>query len=495
MSSRVVFAILTALCLAAASHATVSTNWSAETALPKSAPANMAGGGVPNTMAVTTSGTVFLFYNETNVGTFKQFYTWSANHGANWAAPVEFRPVTPMPVGGSIPSVVVDTNDVIHVAWSSRAPAALHYARMDTRAPTSWSHYSVVATNPLYGRMNFNQITCDRRGRVHLFWQEGNHDNNAEPAEVKYARLVPPATNFTAPVMLSANDLRHSAFPMADLTGAETDTIAVAWRDNVNGAANWDALIQVSTNAGLTWLAAPRAVASHPVIREWDPQSVVDRRDWIHVLYHTAGSITTAVYYCCSTNLGLTWTSPGQSGGAQLLTPLTESHRLCKSAYDHARDIWWIFWKRSYFPGEDILGTWVQGGGRYVGAPLEYITDRGSGSAAFHNFAVGPDGLIRAHYHYSTNAALPAGTSVYYRERLSVPPPLAPVLTNFQSASGQMAFEFATEFGAAYQAEASTNLATWQDFGDPLAGNGGPRSSSAPTTGTNHLFIRVKASW
>jgi hypothetical protein len=69
MNSRVAFAILTALCLAAASHATVSTNWSAETALPKSAPANMAGGGVPNTMAVTTSGTVFLFYNETNVVT------------------------------------------------------------------------------------------------------------------------------------------------------------------------------------------------------------------------------------------------------------------------------------------------------------------------------------------------------------------------------------------------------------------------------------------
>ena len=75
MNSRVVFAILTALGLAAESHAAVSTNWSAETALPKSNPANMAGGGVPNTMAVTTSGTVFLFYNQTNVGVFKQFYT------------------------------------------------------------------------------------------------------------------------------------------------------------------------------------------------------------------------------------------------------------------------------------------------------------------------------------------------------------------------------------------------------------------------------------
>jgi hypothetical protein len=54
MSGRVVLAIIFALGLAAESHAAVSTNWGAETALPKSNPANMAGGGVPNTMAVTT---------------------------------------------------------------------------------------------------------------------------------------------------------------------------------------------------------------------------------------------------------------------------------------------------------------------------------------------------------------------------------------------------------------------------------------------------------
>jgi hypothetical protein len=483
-------------CLGAAvASAAVSTNWSAETALPKSNPANMAGGGVPNTMAVTTPGTVFLFYNETNVGVFKQLYTWSTNHGAQWAAPVEFRPVTPMPVGSSIPSVVVDTNDVLHVAWSSRVPAALHYARLDTRAPTNWGGYSVVATNPLYGKMNFNQITCDRQGRVHLFWHEGNHENNAEPAEVKYARLAPPGTNFSAPVMLSSNDLRHSAFPMADLTGAEGDTIAVAWRDNVNGASNWDVLVHVSTNAGLTWLPAPRAAASHPVIREWDPQSIVDRRGWIHVLYNTFVGITGAVYYCHSTNLGLTWTSAGNPGGAQALTPLDESHRLSKSAYDHTHDIWWVFWKRSYFPGEDILGTWVQAGGRHVGAPLEYLTDLGAGSAAFHNFAVGPDGLIRAHYHYGTNAALPAATSVYYRERLTVPPPLAPVLTNARAAAGQMTFQFDTEFGANYQPQASTNLGAWLDFGMPVAGDGGAQTVPAATMGTNQLFLRLKAMW
>ena len=81
MNSRVVLAILTALGLAAESHAAVSTNWSAETALPKSNPANMAGGGVPNTMAVTTSGTVFLFYNETNLATWQDFGDPLAGNG------------------------------------------------------------------------------------------------------------------------------------------------------------------------------------------------------------------------------------------------------------------------------------------------------------------------------------------------------------------------------------------------------------------------------
>ncbi len=102
-----------------------------------------------------------------------------------------------------------------------------------------------------------------------------------------------------------------------------------------------------------------------------------------------------------STDAGFNWQNARGSNGFARISPAGENHSLCKAAYDHAHDIVWYFWKKRVGSAEDLVGAGVFRRGEVLSA-IENLTDLAGGAAAFHNFAVGPDGRLRAHYHRST---------------------------------------------------------------------------------------------
>lgn len=472
--------------------AAVDPDWSAEHALPKSSPTASAGGGVGNNMVVTPSGRVYVFYKDNASLRF----TYTTDHGTNWTGPFNFTPVTPMPGGSGQPSVCVDANGFIHASWVSTSPAAVNYARLDP-ATGAWTNYVIVTSTPRYV-FQFNQVTVDRSGRVHLFWQDGDHNDLSRPAEAWYARLTPGTTNFTAPVILSEDDGKHSAFPVTDLSGASSNLIAVAWRDDVAGLggsspnANWDIKMRVSHDAGTNWDSVITVVSAAG--KQFDPQTVVDRNNVIHLAYNEPLSVTNSkIYIAHSDDAGATWKNSGNAAGFQIFTPPNDSYELLKCAYDYPHDIVWFFWKWRQHPGEDVLGTWVLKRGRAIETGTEFLTwmER-TNSAGFHNFAVGADGLMRASYQIGLTNNPTVQPTIYYRERTSLPPPLVVTLTNLTLAAAQFQFGWDSEFAVSYQLKTSTNLTSWQTNVTPLTGTGGVLLQSQGATNTVKFF-RVEA--
>lgn len=475
--------------------AAVAPEWSAEFSLPKVATNSTCQGGVPNNMTVLSSGRTYLVFKETTNSVARFKFTWTDDHGTNWAAPLPFNPQPGVPVTG-LPSLAADPTDRLQFCWSSGQ--AIHYAGLDPVTHT-FSEYTQI-TNA--GKtIAFNQITADRSNRLHVIWHTGNPDSASDTAEVWYAQRPAGATNFLAPVMLSQDDGFHSAFPSADFSGASGQVLAVAWRDTTaspySAGSDWNIKFRASTNAGVSWNSEQTlASGTH---RQFDPLLVVDRHDRVHVAFHAypappAAPNSNYISLAYSADAGVSWQNAYGSNGFVRVSPATENHALCKAAYDYAHDIVWYFWKKRVGSAEDLVGLGVFRRGETTSA-LENLTDLAGGAAAFHNFAVGPDGRLRAHYNRST--VTPSNpfdqATIFYLER-DLPPALTPTITDLALTNLEATITWPSEFAVNYTVQTSTNLTDWTTLPGTISGTG----ESLLTTVTNTasltpFFLRLQA--
>jgi hypothetical protein len=473
----------------------VASEWSPEFALPKVATNSVCSGGVPNNMTVLSSGRTYIVFKETTNSGSRFKFTWTDDHGTNWAAPLPFNPQPAAPPTG-LPSIVADTTDRLHCSWASGT--AIHYAGLDAVSHT-FSEYTQITNSGK--NIAFQQVTADRSNRLHVVWHTGNPESASDTAEVWYAQRPAGATSFNAPVMLSQNDGFHSAFPTADFTGAGGQVLAVAWRDTTANpfvpGSDWNIKFRSSTNGGATWNAEQTLASGTD--RQFDPLLVVDRHDRIHMAYHAYPGLPLApnsnyVALAYSTNAGVDWQNAYGSNGFARISPVAENHSLCKAAYDYAHDLVWYFWKKRDGSAEDLVGAGVFRRGEVVSA-IENLTALGGGAAAFHNFAVGPDGRLRAHYSRST--VTPTNpfdqATIFYRER-ELPPALAPTLTLLSATNDLATIAWESEFAVNYTVLASTNLSDWAAAPAALVGTGATLTSTRtnPVAG-EPLFVRLQA--
>lgn len=469
--------------------------WSPEFPLPKVVTNSVCSGGVPNNMTVLSSGRAYIVFKETTNSVSRFKFTWTDDHGTNWAAPLPFNPQPAAPPSG-LPSIVADTTDRLHCSWASGT--SIHYAGLDSASHT-FSEYTQITNS---GKtIAFQQITADRSNRLHVIWHTGNPESTSDTAEVWYAQRPAGTTNFDAPVMLSQNDGFHSAFPSADFTGASGQVLAVAWRDNTSNpfvpGSDWNIKLRSSTNGGASW-NLEQTVASGPD-RQYDPIVIVDRYDRIHVAYHAYPGLPLApnsnyISLAHSTNAGVNWQNAYGSNGFARISPIGENHALCKAAYDHTHDIVWYFWKKRAGSAEDLVGLGIFRRGKVLSS-IENLTDLGGGAAAFHNFAVGPDGRLRAHYNRST--VTPTNpfdqATIFYRER-ELPPALAPTLALLSATNNVATVAWNSEFAVNYTVLTSTNLSDW--VAEPLSHIGTREiltAAVANLTAGAPFFLRVQA--
>jgi hypothetical protein len=420
--------LLLSLGIAKAQHGT-DPNWLPQTALPKSSPSVSADGAVANNMAVQQNGTTLLFYTESSGMTRTPYYIGTSSNGATWTAPAPtvFTPATRAFGFGTV-AADGDTQGNIHTLWSARAPAGIFYARWDA-AMQRWSD-TVRISGQIKRKAGFCHITSDRKGRVHAFWNDGENAS-ALTAEVMYARSEDGGRTWSREVQLSRDDGKHSAFPMPDFSGATGDTLLVAWRDsagrNPNNTQNWDIQVASTFDGGRTW-SEPRTILG-TTDYESDPNVIVGKNGIIYIAFHVypmTNNFNARIMYGYSKDGGRTWLP---QGFRQISETNIRSH-LVKEAYDFVNDRPWFVWKDERdvplggmggtMPsdggrGADLMAAYISNQGETVSRP-EFLTDAGDSEVGFHNFKVGTDGILRAHYFIVTGGV----KTLYYTQRRAI---------------------------------------------------------------------------
>ncbi|MDZ7293031.1 MAG: exo-alpha-sialidase [candidate division KSB1 bacterium] len=397
--------------LSASAQHGIDPHWSTSTPVAKSNPNASASGAVANNMVVTNNGTVIIFYKENNAN----YYVGSSDNGTTWNAPAPTLFAPSAKTGGnSTISADLDLAGNIHTIWSARTPSGLFYSRWDAATQT-WSDTVRISKSVRY-RITYSQLTTDRKNRLHACWMDGEVQSRSY-SEVMYARSLDGGRTWSAPVRLSKDDNMHSAFPMPDFSGATSDTLGIAWRDSVSSS-NWDIMMAYTLDAGASW-SQPLLVSGGSGIQS-DPSLIVDKNGVFHLAHHEypqgGGPQSANVKYGYSTNHGLSWTFK------QLSTANVRSH-LVKEAYDYVNDVVWIFWKDErdfvspFDRRADIIGAAITNRGATIGAP-EFLSDGGSLEYGFHNFKVGPDASVRAHFNTFYSDGMPS--TIYYTERRSL---------------------------------------------------------------------------
>ncbi|MDH4474231.1 MAG: exo-alpha-sialidase [Fluviicola sp.] len=380
-------------------------------------------GAVANNMIVDHNGRVIVFYTEENNNQSTHYFTGSADNGVTWdqPSPTVFTPSLTTNLNSTL-SVDMDTNEIIHVIWSSREKKALFYVSASASTLT-WSDTMRIGSTDK-NRIGFCQVSADRKNRVHAYWNEGE-PGSADTAEVFYARSINSGVNWSTQTMLSTGEARHSAFPSGDFYGVDHDTLAIAWRDSIgpgnSNTQDWDVKMVISTDGGASWTVPFTAAGGSGM--QSDPAVVVDKNGVIHVCYHYypqfGGVLSAKVMYAHSNDLGINWSPVGFT---QISVSNIQSH-LAKEAYDYENDVVWYFYKdqRDYVDFNDkradIMAVYVQNSGTTLSVQ-EFISDADSNEVGFHNFKVGRDGIPRAHFFiipYGTDS-----TSLFYTQRSSL---------------------------------------------------------------------------
>jgi hypothetical protein len=272
-------------------------------------------------------------------------------------------------------------------------------------------------------------------------WQQGNHQNYSSgiKATCWHTRSTDGGSTFTTATQLSNNSSAnyHAAFPVADFGGTSSDTLMIAWRENVNGCSgnmpsmcstngwNWDVKASISYDGGATWnspFILEGSGANDNDHDQWDPNIVIDKNGVIHAFYHIYHNITMPdnnanIMYEYSLDAGNSWSAP-----VQLSTTNIRSH-LIKTAYDYNNNAVWCAWKDEIDfgnlsngnPQADLKAVYIQNTGVPIISSQEFITDHDISEVAFHNFKVGNDGIMRATYNISKLAG--GGDSIFYTQR------------------------------------------------------------------------------
>ena len=397
-------------------------------------------GTVANNMVVRKDGTVIVFYRQGATNTWTQ----TANNGLTWSSPGTLYPAAAL--AQSTISADIDQSDNIYIVWKA-SQFSLGLAKYDGARWTATTINTLTRTES--DRIGFVQVTVDRQGRLHLMWQQGDHQSYSAGVRSScwYARSTDGGLTFKV-TQLSQGNLSHAAFPVADFGGTAGNNLLIAWRENVNGCPstspsscspngwNWDVKGRVSRDGGATWgkVVTLRGSGRNDADDDqWDPSVVVDRQGVFHLFYHVYHNnvfpdLDANVFYQYSLDGGTTW-----SGPSQLSTANVRSH-LIKTAYDYANNLVWCVWKDEVDFGKiqgstqaDLQAVSIRNTGTPVIGATEFATDHLSSEVAFHNFKVGGNGLLHATY----NLAVEGGASdkIYYTQR-QAPATIASLVAN-----------------------------------------------------------------
>ncbi len=373
-------------------------------------------GDVGNNMAVFADGELVLIFNEVPLegGGLKLKITRSTDDGKHWSTPQNFSVAEGL-TGACCPTLAVPDpqQSVVHLIFRARLPEDGLYHTTSTDRGQTWSTPQHLVTPDRY-EIEYQYITVDGKGRIHLFWHEGSSTNPDQHGEVWYMRSTDGGVHWSQPQRLSADDGHFSVYPRADYNGATTDTLLVPWRDSRASGEDWDIYGAITYDGGMSWKEVLLAGGNG---KQWDPMAVVDEHGIVHLgvmEYPRTHPLDVFVWYTRSLDGGETWETPKTMREARTIFPVF--------LYDAAHDVIWYFLRIESDPGPDAtsdLGVRYSLDQGKTWSEVERLTQLDVGGTKFPAFGIGADGIPRVAYTLRDTAT--GDEDLFFQKRKKMP--------------------------------------------------------------------------
>ena len=290
-------------------------------------------------IAIDAGSTIHLVWQEYTYGSYEICHKRSKDGGATWSAT---KRLSWNSGWSGYPAMAIDTSDTLHVVWEDTTPgkSEIYYKRSSDEGIT-WSPAKRLTWNSGWSRTP--SIATDSNGYLHVFW----HDDTPGNSEVYYLRSSDGGSNWSGAKRLTWTS-EYSASPAIAINSnshihivwheaAEVEGNAeIYFRKSADGGANWDAVQRLTWISGSSLSPAIATYSGQTIHVVWD-----DDMPGNSEIYHRKSSDGGTTW---STAKRLTWTS-GQSSYSALA--VDSSNALHVIWRDYTPGNYEIYYKKS----------------------------------------------------------------------------------------------------------------------------------------------------
>jgi hypothetical protein len=252
---------------------------------------NAGGSGYP-AIAVDSTDTIHVVWNDYTPGNSEIFYKKSTNGGGSWSGTVRFTWNSEI---SSDPAIAVDSSDTIHVVWYDYSPGTAEILyKKSTDGGDSWSGTQRITWNP---GVSFDPvIAVDSSDTIHLAW----YNYIAGYPEIFYKKSTDGGGSWIGAKRLTWTS-NASYDPAIALDSS--NYIHVVWY-NWTPAGN-EIFYKRSTDGGTNWSISRRFTWNTGI--SCCPALTVDMSNNIHLVWYDKTSGNSEIYHKKSTNGGVNW--------------------------------------------------------------------------------------------------------------------------------------------------------------------------------------------
>ena len=286
-------------------------------------------------MAMDSSDTLHVVWEDDTPGNSEIYYKKSANSGTTWSPA---KRLTWTAGDSHYPAMGIDSSDTIHVFWEDDTPGGreIYYKQSQDRGDT-WSASRRLTWTPGFSHKPAASIGPD--DTIHIAW----YDYASGDSDIYYKQSQDGGTNWGASKRLTWT----SAPSFAPAVGT-TSSVHVVWEVEPPGPA--EIYHKSSADGGETWSATRRITWTSG--GSFMPVIAVDSSAHIHVAWYDNTPGNLEIYYQRSEDDGSTWSSSQRltwtGGGSRYISLAIDSGNALHMAwYDDTPGASEIYYKRS----------------------------------------------------------------------------------------------------------------------------------------------------